>query len=63
MQEISVIGCINEPEKDLEAVVELIKAGSIKGIVDSVIPLENAGEAYHRMDEPEFFGKIILSIP
>ena len=38
-------------------------AGSIRGVMDSVLPLDSAEQAYDRMKERNFFGKIILSIP
>lgn len=63
MREMSIIGCVNEPENDLEDVVRLLDSGSIKGVVDSVLPLNNADQAYDRMKGRDFFGKIVLTIP
>ena len=63
MKELSIIGCVNEPENDFEEVVKLVEAGSIRAVVDSVLPLNSAEEAYDRMKERNFFGKIILTVP
>ncbi|MCZ6615018.1 MAG: zinc-binding dehydrogenase, partial [Chloroflexi bacterium] len=63
MKEISIFGCINEPENDLEDVVTLIEAGSIRGVIDSVLPLDSTEQAYDRMKERNFFGKVILTVP
>lgn len=63
MREISIIGCINEPENDLEDVVKMIDAGSIRAVVDSVLPLDSTEQAYDRMKERNFFGKVVLTIP
>ena len=63
MREISIIGCINEPGNDLEDVVKMIDAGSIRAVVDFVLPLDSTEQAYDRMKERNFFGKVVLTIP
>ena len=61
-KEISIFGCINEPENDLEDVVKLTEAGSIRGVIDSVLPLDSTGQVYDRMKERNFFGKVVLTV-
>jgi zinc-binding alcohol dehydrogenase/oxidoreductase len=43
-------------------VMELILNGTIKPVIDSVYPLEQAAEAYARYERGEQFGKIGLKI-
>ena len=58
-----IVGCVKEPKNDFEEVVKLLEAGSIRGVVDSVLPLNRAEEAYDRMKGSNFFGKIALAVP
>ncbi len=46
----------------LTAVLEGVKTGSLKPVVDWVFPLEDAASAHRRMEERLNFGKIVLSI-
>ena len=60
---LAIIGCTNEPENDFEQIVPLVGRGLIRGIVDSVFPLESGQEAYTRMEARDYFGKIVLQVP
>jgi NADPH:quinone reductase len=47
----------------LEAVVlPLLRDGSVKPVIDSVFPLENASEAHELMESSRHMGKIVLSV-
>ena len=39
-----------------------LEAGTIKPVIDSVFPLENAAEAHRRIDSGEHVGKIVLRV-
>jgi NADPH:quinone reductase-like Zn-dependent oxidoreductase len=41
-------------------IVKLLEAGKLKPIVDTVLPLEEVGEAHRRLEEREVFGKLVL---
>ena len=41
---------------------ELFKSGRLKTVVDSVYPLERAGEGQTKMEKGEHFGKIVLTV-
>ena len=61
-RELSVIGSTNYPEEDFEGIDGMVQRGLLRGIVDSVFPLENTGEAQERMKAGDFFGKIVLKV-
>jgi NADPH:quinone reductase-like Zn-dependent oxidoreductase len=44
----------------LNAVWPMIEAGTVRPIVDTVLPLEQAGDAHRLMDESGHIGKILL---
>jgi len=45
-----------------EGVLPLFRAGTIRPLVDRVLPLEKAGEAHSRMENGGGFGKIVLTV-
>jgi NADPH:quinone reductase-like Zn-dependent oxidoreductase len=47
---------------DFREIMELIFNGTIKPVIDSVYPLEDAAEAYARYERGEQFGKIVLKV-
>ena len=58
--EQTLIGSTMGSLSDFREVMELIFNGTIKPLIDSVYPLENAAEAYARYERGEQFGKIVL---
>jgi NADPH:quinone reductase-like Zn-dependent oxidoreductase len=48
---------------DFQGVYDLIAAGRIRPVVDSVFPLADARRAHERLEAGEQLGKIVLSIP
>ena len=45
---------------DVHRIVKLLEAGKLRPIVDSVLPLDQAGEAHRRLEAREVFGKLVL---
>ena len=41
---------------------EEIRSGALKPIIDTIYPLENAGDAHRRMSSSLHYGKIVLSL-
>jgi NADPH:quinone reductase-like Zn-dependent oxidoreductase len=48
--------------EDFREVMDLIFSGKIVPVIDSVLPLEKAREAYERYERGEQFGKIVLKV-
>lgn len=58
--EISLLGCYAAVPVETGLLFELAGAGIIRPVIDSILPLEKAGEAHTRMERSEHFGKILL---
>ena len=61
-RELTVYGSFMAGAGELLKVVELFEQGSLHTVVDSVFPLEKAGEAQARMESSRHFGKIVLKV-
>ena len=48
---------------DFQGAYDLIAAGKVKPIVDTVYPLAEVAEAHERLERGEQLGKIVLRIP
>lgn len=60
-KQISLIGSTMGSHQDFLDVLNLLKAGKIKPVVDQVLPLSEGIEAYKLMQEGKHFGKIVLA--
>lgn len=61
-RELTIYGSFMASKGELLKVVSLFNAGKLKTVVDSVFPLEKAGEAQQRMERSLHFGKIVLKV-
>lgn len=61
-RELTVFGSFMSSKGELLKVVDLFRAERLKPVVDSVFPLEKAGEAQVRMEESRHFGKVVLRV-
>jgi len=61
-RELTVYGSYMAGLGELLEVVKLFEQGRLKTVVDSVFPLEKAGEAQTRMEKSTHFGKIVLRV-
>ncbi len=57
----SIQGSYMGSRRELEQVLELVAAGTLKPVVDTVFPLQEARAAHERMESRAFFGKLILT--
>jgi NADPH:quinone reductase-like Zn-dependent oxidoreductase len=57
---VSILGSTMAPPGDFRDVMELIFAGRLQPVVDSVRPLAEAAEAQKLLDSGEVFGKLVL---
>lgn len=62
IRQISIIGAYMGAFVELRKAMELMARGRLKPVVDSVFPMEQAGDAMIRMQERKQFGKIVLRI-
>lgn len=61
-KELTIYGSFMASKGELLKVVELVKAGRLKPVVDSTFPLQKAKEAEERLEKSEHFGKIVLTV-
>ncbi|GAA3525252.1 zinc-binding dehydrogenase [Amycolatopsis ultiminotia] len=61
-REITLIGCHTSNRGEIAEFLPLLASGALHPVVDSVFPLEKAADAQLRLDAPERFGKVVLSI-
>lgn len=59
---VTIHGSRMGKKKGLQDVMEHVKAGRLKPVIDSVYPLRDASQAHLRMEERKNFGKIILTL-
>jgi putative PIG3 family NAD(P)H quinone oxidoreductase len=48
--------------RQLQRMVPLFERGSLKPVVDRVLPLDRAGDAHKAMQSNEIFGKVVLAV-
>lgn len=58
--ELNVMGSNGWTPDDLERLVELVRAGSLRPVIDRVMPLSEGIEACRLLEERRFFGKIVV---
>lgn len=59
----SILGVRLGSTGELRRVVALAAGGSLRPLIDTVLPLERAAEAHARMGSRALFGKIVLEVP
>ena len=62
-KQLSILGSTMGTPEDFQGVYDLIAAGRIRPVVDSVFPLADARAAHERMEAGAQLGKIVLTIP
>jgi len=59
--ELEVKGSNGWAREDVTALLDLVKAGRLKVVVDATFALEDAREALRRIEEREVFGKLVVT--
>jgi NADPH:quinone reductase-like Zn-dependent oxidoreductase len=59
---ISILGSYMGSKGELYSVLDLVRRGLAKPVIDTVIPLEKAREAHERLEGRGQFGKIVLRV-
>ena len=62
-QGITLVGSGGRSRQEFADFMRLVNMGVLHGVIGKVFPLEQAREAHSLMEERDFFGKIVLSIP
>ena len=60
-REVNIIGANGWMREDLEALLVEVERGSIKPIIDRVLPLADSAEAMRILQDREVFGKVIVT--
>jgi NADPH:quinone reductase-like Zn-dependent oxidoreductase len=61
-REMAVMGANYHPSEDLPAIMRLVDRKVVRGVVDRVFPLQEAGAAHQVLESNQFFGKLILAV-
>lgn len=61
-RQASIRGSTMAGAREFEEVLDLINAGRLRAVIDSVVPLERAAEGLRRFDSPDLFGKLVVSL-
>lgn len=59
-KEMDILGSDGWRRDDLIALVDAVRAGSIKPVIDRVLPLEETAEGHRLLEDREVFGKVII---
>jgi alcohol dehydrogenase len=60
-REVNIVGANGWTREDLEALLLEVERGSIKPVIDCVLPLADAAEAMRLLLDREVFGKVIVA--
>jgi alcohol dehydrogenase len=59
--ELKVIGSNSFYDEDLKALLDMIQKGTMKPVIDVVLPLERAAEGLRLIERREVFGKVVVT--
>jgi len=60
VKQFSLLGTVIATLAELEEIIRLVDQGRIKAVIDRTMPLEDAVEAHHLMEEGKLQGRIVL---
>jgi len=61
-KQLTVLGSTMGTKADFEAAYDLVAAGRVRPVIDSVFPLPEARAAHERLESGDQFGKVVLTI-
>jgi alcohol dehydrogenase len=59
--ELQIIGSNSFYDEDLTALMEMIRTGTLKPVIDTVLPLERAAEGLRLIQDRQVIGKVIVT--
>jgi len=61
-RQIEILGSTMGSRGSLFGILERVKEGTLRAVVDRVLPLWDAREAHRVLEAREAFGKVVLSV-
>jgi NADPH:quinone reductase-like Zn-dependent oxidoreductase len=61
-RQIEILGSTMGPKGSLFGILEHVKSGALRPVVDRVLPLSQAAEAHRALEARDAFGKIVLEV-
>jgi len=61
-KQLNIFGSTMGSPGDFKKMLKLFSTLPVQSVIDSVMPLSDAPQAHHRMEDAEQFGKIVLSV-
>jgi alcohol dehydrogenase len=58
--ELQILGSNGWAREDISALLEMVRAGRLKAVIDAAYPLERATEALARLENRQVFGKLVV---
>ena len=58
---ISILGSTMGSKADFIRILELVRQGKLKPVVDSELPIEKLPEAMEKLEKRQAFGKVVLT--
>jgi NADPH:quinone reductase-like Zn-dependent oxidoreductase len=58
--ELKILGSNGWMREELVELIEMVRTGAVRPVVDRVLPLEEAGEAFRLLEDREVFGKVVV---
>ncbi len=62
LREIEFVGSRYVQRHELERAIQMLAAGQVQNVVDAVLPLESANEAFTRLEQGTVIGRTVLKI-
>jgi alcohol dehydrogenase len=58
--ELEILGSNGWTREDLETLLEMVRDGRLRPVIDCVLPLEEAREGLRRLEDREVIGKVVI---
>ena len=62
LNEIEILGVRYALRYEMDRILGLFATGKVKAVVDEVLPLEEANEAFRRLETGEVVGRTVLRV-
>jgi alcohol dehydrogenase len=59
--ELEILGSNGWTREDLETLLEMVRDGRLRPVIDCVLPLEEAREGLRRLEDREVIGKVVIT--